>query len=161
MTEPYCYFTGQRYGQLEHLLDLNWVYVWLINKLKSWEQMHCFQYELPLKILQPDALCGIWNTITKRMKFYFLEMDRSKNHFDKVEKYNRWYEADGYIGQWWLDQTDRFPVILVVTLTTRRKEKIMEKIAKENTNGLEFKVMLLSEIKGGRYDNNWFLCEGQ
>lgn len=149
LTEPYCYFVGRKHGRLEHLLELNWVYVWLVNGLKSWEQIQCFSHEYNLGILQADAFAGIRNTVTGKIKFYFVEMDRSDNDFDKVEKYNRWYESDGYAGQWWTDLADRFPVILVVTTTASRRARIMERIKRENTRGLEFKVLLLSEIEEG------------
>lgn len=149
LTEPYCYYLGRKHGRLEHLLELNWVYVWLVNGLRSWERLEHFYYEYPLKILQPDALAGIKNTVTGKTKFTFVELDRSDNDFDKVEKYNRWYESDGYTSQWWADLTDRFPDILVVTTTARRRARIQERIERENTNGLEFKALLLDEIKGG------------
>ncbi|HBC95084.1 MAG TPA: hypothetical protein DCZ10_19880 [Pelotomaculum sp.] len=35
LTEPYCYYIGPRHGRLEHLLDLNWVYVWFMAGLKT------------------------------------------------------------------------------------------------------------------------------
>ncbi len=148
LNSPFCYYVGRKHGRLEHLLELNWVYVWLVRHLKSWELLEHFYHEYPLKILQPDALAGIANTITKRTKFYFVELDRSDNDFDKVVKYNQWYESDGYISQWWSELADRFPTILIATSTARRKSQILERIERENINGLEFKVMLLDEIKG-------------
>ncbi|GAB6178961.1 hypothetical protein JCM14036_02800 [Desulfotomaculum defluvii] len=148
LNDPYCYYVGRKHGRLEHLLDLNWVYVWLVKKLKSWDVLEHFYHEFPLKILQPDALAGITNTITKKTNFTFVELDRSDNDFDKVVKYNRWYESDGYTSQWWSELADRFPTILVVTTSARRRAQILERIEKENTNGLEFKVMLLEEVKG-------------
>lgn len=155
LTEPYCYYTGKKHGRLEHLLDLNWVYVWLVGGLKSWEQIVSFDYEVPCKsnqerILQTDAFCGIKNAITGRHRFYYIELDRSYNDFDKVIKYNQYYESEGYTGQWWADLADRFPAVLVVTTTARRAARIQERIKKENSSNLDFKVMLLSEIKGGK-----------
>lgn len=149
LTEPYCYYTGPRHGRLEHLLDLNWVYVWFTAGLKAWEQVHCFNYEPPLGILQPDAFCGIRNSVTGRCKFWFVELDRSANDFDKVEKYNQYYGTEAYIGQWWRKLADRFPTILVVTTTARRATNILKRIKDENEHGLNFKVMLLNEIKEG------------
>ena len=149
LTEPYCYYTDRKHGRLEHLLALNWVYVWLINGLKAWEQIHCFSYEVNYKILQSDAFVGIRNTVTGKFKFYFVELDRSSNDFDKVSKYNQLYRDGGHGGQWWVKLSERFPGVLVVTTTVKRAAHIGQRIKNENTAGLEFKVMLLSEIKEG------------
>ena len=149
LTEPYCYFAGKKNGRLEHLLALNWVYVWFMAGLKAWEQIHCFSYESNYKLLQADAFACIRNTVTGKFKFYFVELDRSQNDFDKVKKYNQLYQDGGYTGRWWSGLTDRFPAVLVVTTSTKRAASIQERVKKENTAGLEFKVMLLSEIKEG------------
>ena len=149
LTEPYCYFTGKKNGRLEHLLALNWVYVWFMAGLKAWEQIHCFSYEANYKLLQADAFVGIKNTVTGKFKFYFVELDRSQNDFDKVRKYNQLYQDGGYTDRWWAGLTDRFPAVLVVTTSAKRAVGIQERVKKENPAGLEFKVMLLSEIKEG------------
>ncbi|ACV64433.1 hypothetical protein Dtox_3725 [Desulfofarcimen acetoxidans DSM 771] len=149
LTEPYCYFTGKKNGRLEHLLALNWVYVWFMAGLKAWEQIHCFSYEANYKLLQADAFAGIRNTVTGKFKFNFVELDRSQNDFDKVRKYNRLYQDEGYAGRWWAKLTDRFPTILVTTTSTKRAVHIRQRIENENTAGLEFKLMLLSDIKEG------------
>lgn len=150
---------GARHGRLEHLLSLNWVYVWLSAGLKPWEQIHCFEYEVNFKILQADALCAIKNTVTGKFKFFFVELDRSSNDFDKVLKYNELYGSEGYAGHWWAELANRFPPILIVTTSTRRAAHIRERIKKENTNGLEFRVMLIDEIKEGLInENNRVLC---
>lgn len=148
LNEPYCYYVGRKHGRLEHLIELNWVYVWMVRNLKSWERLERFQHEYPLQELQPDALAVIKNTVTGRLKFTFVELDRSDNDFDKVTKYNRFYESGSYTAHWWAELADRFPAVLVITTTASRKVRIQERINQENVNGLEFKVMLLSEIKG-------------
>ncbi|MDO7786109.1 replication-relaxation family protein [Desulforamulus aquiferis] len=147
LNEPYCYYLGRKHGRLEHLIELNWVYVWLTNNLRSWEQFYCFKHEYNLGVLQADALAGIRNTVTGKTKFSFVELDRSDNDFDKVEKYNRLYESDGYTRQWWSELADRFPNILVVTTTERRRAKILERVKQDNVNGLEFTIILNDEIK--------------
>lgn len=148
-TEPFCYYAGRRHGRLEHLLALNWVYVWFTAGLKPWERVHCFNYETNFKTLQADAFCSVKNTVTGRFKFFFVELDRSANDFDKIRKYNALYNAGGYAGEWWAELADRFPAILVVTITASRAAHIRERVDKENVHGLEFRVMLLDEIRGG------------
>ena len=149
LTEPYCYYLDRKHGRLEHLLALNWVYVWFMAGLKAWEQIHCFSYEANYKILQADAFAGIRNTITGKFKFYFVELDRSNNDFDKVRKYNQLYKVGGYAGQWWVKLSGRFPLVLVVTTSVKRAAHIQQRVKNENPAGLEFKVMLLDEIKEG------------
>jgi len=149
LTEPYCYFTGKKNGRLEHLLALNWVYVWFTVGLKAWELVHCFSYEANYKILQADAFAGIRNTVTGKFKFYFVELDRSSNDFDKVLKYNQLYHDGGHGGQWWVKLSERFPVVLVVTTTAKRAAHIQQRVKNENAAGLEFKVILLDKIKEG------------
>lgn len=146
LTEPYAYYIDRKHGRLEHLLALNWVYVWFTSGLKPWEQVHCFSYESNFGLLQADAFVAIKNNVTGHFKFCLVELDRSANDFDKVRKYNQLYQSEDYAGQWWAELADRFPPVLVVTTSPRRAAHIRERIEKENTNGLEFKVCLLEEI---------------
>ncbi|ACV64365.1 hypothetical protein Dtox_3655 [Desulfofarcimen acetoxidans DSM 771] len=44
---------------------------------------------------------------------------------------------------------NQFPPVLVVTTSTKRAAHIQQRVKNENTAGLEFKVMLLNEIKEG------------
>lgn len=145
--EGYTYFTEPQ-GRAEHLLMLNWVRVWIVSKLKAWERLHCFVYEDDYKTVRPDAFVAIKNTITGQFRFLFIELDRThSNKFDKVPKYNNLFQTDGYQGRWWVELTDKFPPILIVTTTTNREEKILQHVQEENTNGLAFKVCLLSDLK--------------
>ena len=95
LTEPYCYYTGARHGRLEHLLALNWVFVWLSLGLKTWEQMHCFNYEVDFGVLQADALATVRNTVTGRFRVCLVEMGRGTDGVDKVVRYNRLYGKEG------------------------------------------------------------------
>lgn len=161
-SEPYYYFVGKRPAQVAHKLGINWVYVWLTVRLKSWEEMFCFIAEQDYGILRADALAGIKNTVTGEVRFYFVEFDNAEsgNHFDKVTKYNALYESEQYTAAWWVDYASRFPAVLVVTTNPRRLKTIQGHIERENTNGLEFKVCLLDEIKGGCFNAavRNFLC---
>jgi len=147
---PYYYFTGEKPGQPEHKLSLNWIYLWYTLRLKSWEELYCFQYEQDYGILRSDALAGIKNTVTGKISFSFVEMDiaKSGNSFDKVAKYNLLYESDRYLSAWWVKYASGFPSVLVVTTNSKRLKAIQRKIDRDNKNGLEFKVYLLDQIKG-------------
>ena len=145
--ETYAYYRDTRPGNLAHLIGVNWVRIWLEGKMRSWEAMHSFQYEVELGILRADALAAVKNTVTGKFKFWLIEMDRITNTFDKVEKYGQLFESGGYENHWWVSLTDRFPPVLVATTAYRRAEAIRDMVKKRNAAGLEFKVMLLDEIK--------------
>jgi len=89
-------------------------------------------------------------TFTKEGRFYFVEVDRSAsgNKFDKVTKYNQLYEEELYLGSWWLEHTNKFPTVLIITDSESRLQSIRKCIRKENRNGLKFEVKLYSEIIG-------------
>lgn len=145
---PCAYFLGRKSGQLEHLVAVNWVYVWFKTRLNpSWETAICWERERDYGILRADAFYGIHNSVTGENRFWFVELDRSANAWDKVSKYNELYASGAYMARWWAKKTRRFPVILCVTETEKRALTIQEAIQKENANGLEFQVKLLSQIR--------------
>lgn len=112
---PYTYYSGQRSAQLEHRLGVNYIRLWIEQRLKSWEQIEVWQYEINYGQLRPDALAAIRNNVTGKLRLMFLEYDRAYNKFDKVAKYERFYDTGGYCGQWWAEQAERFPPVLVVS----------------------------------------------
>lgn len=144
---PYYYYLDEKPGMIEHRLAVNWVRIWLQQRLKSWEKMYYWGYEQDYKILRADGFVAIKNTVTGKFSFYFIELDRCTNEFDKVEKYNRLFSEHKYIGQWWADLTDVFPPVLIVTTTHKRASLIESKINEQNTEGLRFSVLLLDQIK--------------
>ena len=148
---PFFYYTGQRKGQLEHRIGVNWVYVWLLSTLKEWEVLHSWEYETDYKILRADAFAVIKNKVTGRLRFLFIEFDvaTSGNDFDKVRKYNQLYQGEGYVGEWWAKLAERFPPVLIVTTTQSRARVIRDRIERDNMAGLEFNLYTLDNIKKG------------
>ena len=152
MSEPYFYYVNKRPGQVEHVLAVSWVYVWLRMNLRSWEKMHSFERETTnYRVLRPDGFVAIKNVWENKFRFCFIEMNiaESGNKFEKVAKYNTLYASEGYYGSWWVPLSDRFPPVIVVT--TGREQQIRECIKAENTNNLEFQVFTLDQIKEGCY----------
>jgi hypothetical protein len=145
--EPFIYYLDEKPGLLEHLVGVNWFRIWLQVTMPSWDRLHSWQYEQSYKILRADGFAAIKNTMSGTFAFNFLEMDRGTNTFDKVEKYNKLYESEQYAGAWWVRLTERFPTVQVVTVMESRKKLIQSKIEAENTNGLEFRVHLLDELR--------------
>lgn len=145
--EPFFYYIEKRPGQPAHQLGVNWIKIWLQHKCRSWEKIHSFSYEQDYKILRTDGFAAIKNIVNGNLKFYFIEMDRGTNTFDKVQKYCDLYENEKYQGWWWVALTERFPPVLVVTTSLSRKESIEQLITEKNIAGLEFQVSLLDSIK--------------
>lgn len=142
----YCYYIGKKSGRLEHLISINWVYIWFIKRMKSWESLWYWQYEMAYDILRCDAFLGIRNAFTEEIKFYFIELDRSNNTWDKTRKYNQLYETEGYAGSFWVEYTKVFPVILCVTEDKNRLAIIERSVREENKYNLRFEVKLLDDL---------------
>jgi len=148
INESYVYYLDKKSGQIEHLVATNWVYVWMLGKLQTWETLYHWSYEVDLGIIRPDALCGIKNTVTGAVSWWFIELDRSENKFDKVAKYSKYYGDKLYQGQWWAKQAKAFPRVLVVTDSESRFKTIKGHIENENIHNLRIEVMLLHQIRG-------------
>lgn len=139
----YAYFR-EAPGKLAHTVGVNWVRLWFEKQAKSWEQVR-WEYEADYGILRCDGFAAIRNIPTGKFRFFFVEYDRGTNVFDKVQKYNYLYASAGYMGRWWVDITERFPAILVVT--EAGEKRIHEMIRMENEHGLEFIVKNVTDIR--------------
>lgn len=144
--DGYAYYFS-RPGALLHTLGVNWCRLWFEKCRRSWETVTHWSYEQDYGILRCDGFAAVKNAATGRHEFYFVEMDRGTNGFDKVEKYCRLYEQDGYAGRWWVEYTDRFPRVLVATTTPGRLENIKGLVKEQNSAGIRFDVRLLDDVK--------------
>lgn len=151
----YTYYFDKHPGMIKHLIGTNWIRIWASKSLSSWEKLHSWNYEQDYGILRCDAFMAIKNTVKESYNFTFIEMDRGTNAFDKAKKYNKLYESDKYTHWWWVRLTGRFPSILVVTLSEARKRLIQDEIEGCNSNGIEFQIKLLDEIKGEAVKNDF------
>lgn len=141
--------SGAKFKQVDHLVGVNWVRLWLELCGHQWEHLHSFEYEREYgKILRHDGFAALKNTVTGNFRFLFIEMDRGTNTFDKVAKYNKLYQdEEKYIGYWWVKLSLRFPVILIATTSLARMKQIQHIIKEENKAGLEFDVRLIDDIR--------------
>lgn len=144
----FAYYRGDgRPGALRHTLGVNWIRIWFEKRLRSWEVLHSWEYEPDYGILRADGFAAVRNVATGKYCFYFVEMDRGTNTFDKVDKYCRLFNEKGYAGRWWVSLTERFPSIIVATVADRRAAAIREQVKKQNSAGLEFRVLILDDIR--------------
>ena len=142
----YCYFLDKK-GLLKHTIGVNWTRLWYEQKLANWEKLHSWNYEQDYKTLRCDGFAAVKNNMTGSFRFTFVEMDRGTNAFDKVLKYNKLFVEEKYLSWWWVKLTARFPPVQIVTLTQSRKNSVVSEIERANENGLEFKVVLLDDIR--------------
>jgi len=148
MSEPYMYYIDKRPGNTEHLIGVNWVYVWMLKNLSSWESIETWNMEESYGTLRPDAVVGIRNKVTKELRIQFVELDlaTSGNKFEKVAKYNFFYTSEAYLGCWWEPLVKKFPSVLVVTTSPAKADFIRRKVKEENENEVVFRVMTLAEV---------------
>ncbi len=140
--QPFIYYIGKRVGQWEHVLAVNWVYIWFKNNLQPGEKIVYWKAEVNYKFIRPDGLCGIQKEGSKNITYWFIELDRaeSRNTWDKIEKYNDLYEARG--------KPPGFPCILCVTTEQKRIQLLKEKAGDPilNRHNLKFIFRLLDTI---------------
>lgn len=159
---PYIYYSNKKPGLLEHLLAVNWVYIWQTRNLKgNWEKLFHWSYEnvhqTTTSVFRDDAFCGIYNNYTKKYRFQFIELDLLDNEFDKAHKYVDYYTERKYKGEWWPKLADgQFPSILIVTENS--PIHILAKIKEQNNTDLVFQVKTLESIikevvDSGGYNN--------
>jgi len=134
----YIYYSGRKPAQVDHLIATNWVYLWLWRQYGG--NLWHWSYEVSYDFLRCDAFAGIRKLDENR--FIFVELDRSENKFDKVQKYNRLFSELKKDSQWWVKETKKFPIILTVTESESRIKLIKSLIEKQNVHNLEFLTML-------------------
>jgi len=142
----YAYYTSQKSGRLEHLIAVNWVYIHTLNGLQSWQTIYRWEDEKDYKFVRADAFFGLSNKFTGQVEYSFVEVDRSKNTFDKIVKYNDLYESNIWESESWVQTAKKFPSILCVCEEASRCRLVERLIASENRNGLTFKVYHLPEM---------------
>ena len=130
INQPYCYFLpdSKDFKQIEHIIMTNWMLIWFKLNLKSYESIFHISYEQQNQIFRYDGLIAIDNHFTKEIRFYFIEVDLSNNKFDKVEKYNKFYDDRLYEKEWWIKYVKRFPAIAILS---HRDKNIREKVLLE------------------------------
>jgi hypothetical protein len=146
-TGGYIYTLEEKAGLLEHLVALNWVRLWVEQSLHSWETLHAWNYEQDYRVLRSDAFCAVKNLLTGAYRFSFVELDRGTNKMDKIERYCKLYNEEGYASWWWSKLTNHFPPVLIVTTQPGRVSGIKRAIAETNSAGLEFEVRLLDDVR--------------
>lgn len=138
VSNDYVYFTGRPPNDINHLIQINWIWATLFLT----DKLDYFQHEVDLGEVWPDAYF-VYNS-----KPYFLEMHRSVNQrkFDKVPKYIEYAKS----GKW--DTPDwplpgKFARILIIAETEKEAGRLRGIVERESTSGLNFTVRTLVDFR--------------
>jgi hypothetical protein len=156
LNQPAYYYISKKPALLDHMLQLNWGYIYLWSKTKSWEVFNKLENEYALGPLQADGFCGFINTKGENNRYYFIESDMSgsRNKFKKISLYNDLFESGICDHESWAEFTSKFPSILIVTDSERKLNIISEIIKSENRNRLNFEVITVDQIRETFLQNN-------
>ncbi len=142
VTSDYVYYQGKVPDDLDHLIQVNWV--WVALKLAG--GLNEFDNEVVFSNLIADAYFVVDG------KPYFLELHRHVNRkaFDKVTKYGKlWASKDWDTDKWPLPGL--FARVLIVTETESDKKKICKVVERENEHGITFTVTTLDEVRSDTF----------
>ena len=150
---------------LEHNVNRNWGFLYLLfmvrNKYKYYK-FSDFNLEYVFCEKRADGIIGFKNyAIDNDYKYFIIESDRveSNNRFEKVKIYNDIYKNGLYKKEYWFKRVNRFPHILIVCNSKKKKLKVEECVERDNIKyeyvgdgkkkigGLKFIVKTIDEIK--------------
>ncbi len=138
VSDDYVYYPNRPPDKIDHLIQVNWVWVYLMLTGK----LDHFENEPDYGDLIPDAYF-IFDG-----KPYFLEFHRSVNQrkFDKISKYAAYLESEQWDTDDW-PMPGKFARIIVVTETEKDAVKLRGVVARDNKAGLWVKVVTLEEVR--------------
>jgi hypothetical protein len=146
--QPYTYYLPKaKPAQLQHTLGVAWVFCWQAARQGlDWYVAH---WEAPKNMgnLISDGFLGMRSSVTKEHRWWFVELDRGTNRWDKVGKYCSLYESATWETEWWVQFATRFPGVLCVAETPGRLERIRQLVASQNASKLRFELHLLDDIR--------------
>jgi len=160
------YFISKKSKFMIHDINRNWGYIYLLYmyKFKEYYKFIDIKNEYVMKCGQrADGIIGFKNYVTNEFRYVIIESDRvdSRNKFNKIKEYVDIYRSGNYKKEFWFDKVRRFPHILIVCDSDKKKEKILEiekkdnikfviydeRIGKEVRNSLKFIIVTVDEIK--------------
>jgi len=160
------YFINKKSKFMIHDINRNWGYIYLLYlyKFKEYYKFVEIKNEYVFKCGQrADGIIGFKNYVTNEYKYVIIESDRvdSRNKFNKIKEYVDIYRNGRYKNEFWYKKVNRFPNVLIVCDSEKKKLKILEiekrdnikfviydeNIGKENKLSLKFIVLTVDEIK--------------
>jgi len=152
---------------LEHDINRNWGFLYLLKMVEREHKYYKYSDMKKEYIMdcgrRPDGIIGFKNYISNEYMYFIIESDRveSKNEFMKIINYNDIFKNRDYENEYWFNRVNRFPHILIVCNSDKKKDEVLKKVEKDNIeykyydkNGilekkenLKFIVFTVDEIK--------------
>lgn len=135
----YVYWAGEKPGDINHTVMVNWVYLHL-NKSGLLDE---FRREVDCGHLVADAFFVLAS------RPFYLEFQRTVNKrpFDKVEKYAAYCESCSWDAPGW-PAPGKFARVLLVTDTHIEKARLTRIIERQPTGGVSWVLLTLKELQG-------------
>ena len=149
------HFIDKKPYYLQHNINRNWGFMYIMNMVRCNYQYLKFN-ELRLEYymkcgIRTDGIIGFKNYVTGEFRYWIIESDKvdSRNRFDKIKNYNDKYgdRGEGYKDEYWFDRVERFPHILIVSDSNKKKDKILDRVIEDNIKVLKFDVITIDEIR--------------
>jgi len=160
------YFTNKKSKFMIHNINRNWGYIYLLYmyKFKEYYKFVDIKNEYVFKCGQrADGIIGFKNYVTNEYRYVIIESDRvdSRNKFNKIREYVDIYKEGRYKSEFWYKKVNRFPNVLIVCDSEKKKLKVLdiekrdnikfvvydESIGKEVKLSLKFIVVTIDDIK--------------
>jgi len=163
------YFINNKYKNnrfIVHDINRNWGYIYnlYLYKQKEYYKFVDIKNEYVFKCGQrADGIIGFRNYVTNEHRYVIIESDRvdSRNKFNKIREYVDIYREGRYKNEFWYKKVNRFPHVLIVCDSEKKKSKVLEiekrdnikfvgideSIGKEVKLSLKFIVITVDEIK--------------
>jgi len=161
------HFIDKKSKFMIHDINRNWGYIYLLYLYKQKEYYRFIdidnEYVMKEGNKRTDGIIGFKNYVTNEIKYVIIESDRvdSRNKFNKIKEYVDIYKLGKYKNEFWYSKVKRFPHIMIVCDSEKKKLKILEiekrdnikflgideSMGKEVEMSLKFIVMTVDEIK--------------
>ena len=146
------YFTNKKSKFMIHNINRNWGYIYLLYmyKFKEYYQFVDIKNEYVFKCGQrADGIIGFKNYVTNEFRYVIIESDRvdSRNKFNKIKEYVDIYREGRYKNEFWYKKVNRFPNVLIVCDSEKKKVKVLEIEKRDNIKFMVYDESIGKEVK--------------
>jgi len=146
------YFIDKKSKFMIHDINRNWGYIYLLYmyKFKEYYKFIDIKNEYVMKCGQrADGIIGFKNYVTNEFRYVIIESDRvdSRNKFNKIREYVNIYREGKYKGEFWYKKVNRFPNMLIVCDSEKKKVKVLEIEKRDNIKFMVYNESIGKEVK--------------
>ena len=146
------YFTNKKSKFMIHDINRNWGYIYnlYLYKYKEYYKFVDINNEYVFKCDQrADGIIGFKNYVTNEFRYVIIESDRvnSRNKFNKIKEYVDIYREGRYKNEFWYKKVNRFPNVLIVCDSEKKKVKVLEIEKRDNIKFMVYDESIGKEVK--------------